>query len=330
MTRQLAQEVPDAVLEAFSLTGATTTAFDDGLVNRHWLATQGERLAVIRRYHTSRTAAAVAWEQTLVEFAGRRGWPTATPLRAASGATVVNVDGRLWAAAPYLEGNVAPPDQPAMYHIIGRLLGRFHRDISGFELDGQRPDFGKTWELDAWIAPANVGTFNALLAEFGRSYPELAALIRRQRYRNLRDLSRLHYPDLPELPIHGDFQRNNLLWKDGQLTALLDFDFCRRDALLCDLAPLLMPFRPLEPRLAAPLLEGYQEVRQLSETEWALLPSLVRASLLWWVAYLLVGWRIEGGEPRGIVQTMTVRFPALEAAEPELFGALRHVRPASW
>jgi homoserine kinase type II len=329
MTRDLADTVPGEVLEAFGFEGASVELFPTGLYNRHWLATAGERLAVFRRYSAKRTAAAAAWEQTLVEYAGAKGWPVSAPLlRAATGATLLEHEGRLWSAGPYLEGspNVIE-DRPAQFHIIGRLLGRLHHDLEGFELTGQRPDCGKAWELDAWVTPANSGTFNELLTAFGKAHPDLASLIRRQRYRNLRDLSRLHYPDLPDMPIHGDFQRNNLLWHEGQLTGMLDFDLCRRDALACDIAPLLLPHMPLDLKLAASLLEGYQEVRPLSDGEWDLLPSLVRASLLVWVSNLLVDWRVNGGDDvTSIARTMTVRFPAFEAAEPA-FRALRRESP---
>jgi homoserine kinase type II len=322
MTRDLADTVPSDVLAAFGFSAGSAEPFEKGLVNRHWLVTMDDRLAVFRRYTAVRSRAAAAWEQTLVEYASAKGWPVSVPLREANGASLVEHEGRLWAAAPYLDGVESATDTPARYHIIGRLLGRLHHDLAGFEVEGQRPDFGKTWELDAWIAPANAGTFNELLSEFGKTYPDLAAVVRRQRYRNLRDLSRLHYPDLPDMPIHGDFQRSNLLWKDGTLSGLLDFDQARRDALACDVAPLLMPHMPLDLRLASAFLEGYQSVRPLTEEEWDLLPSLVRASLLWWVAFVLVRWRVHGGEPDSVARTMTVRFPAFEAAEPA-FRALR-------
>ena len=323
MRRDLADTVPAEVLEAFGFGGASGEQFPAGLFNTHWLATEGERLGVFRRYNTTRTPAAAAWEQTLVEFAAGKGWPVAVPLRSGNGASLHEASGRLWAAMPYLEGKASAEERPARYHILGRLLGRLHQDLGPFELTQQRPDFGKTWELDAWVAPANAGSFNEILAVFARDYPDLAALVRRQRYRSLRELSRLHYPDLPEMPVHGDFQRMNLLWTEGQLTGLLDFDLCRRDAQVCDIATLLMPHMPLDLKLAASLLEGYQEVRPLSDTEWDLLAPLARASLLNWVSHLLVGWRLQGGDVGGIARTMTVRFPAFETAEPA-FRALRN------
>lgn len=316
MAHEVPGTVPGEVVSAFGLEDAHLEPVRSGLYNRHWLAAAGGATTVLRCYHAARTSAAVAWEQSLVEHAATRNWPVASPLRSAAGATLVEADGALWAAMPYRGGVPGSAERPGHYHILGRLLARLHQDLASFEPESQRPGAGKTWELDAWVAPADAGTFNELLTLFGREYPDLASVIRRQRYRNLRDLSRLHYPDLPDRPIHGDFQRDNLLWEDGNLTGLLDFDLCRRDALVCDIAPLLVPHMPLDLRLAAALIEGYQAVRPLSDLEWDVLPSLVRSSLLLWVSHLLVGWRLNGLPPDGIARTMTLRFPAFESAEP--------------
>lgn len=316
MTQDASGAVPSEVLEAFGLADANVEPVRGGLYNQHWLAGLPQKTIVLRRYHVARTAGAAAWEQELVAHAASKGWPAAPPLPAATGATLVEADGARWAAMPFREGQPGAPEHPGHYHILGRLLARLHQDLASFEPEGQRPGAGKSWELDAWVAPAEAGTFNELLSRFAQEYPDLASVIRRQRYRNLRDLSRLHYPDLADRPVHGDFQRGNLLWEDGNLTGLLDFDLCRRDALVCDLAPLLVPHMPLDLRLAAALIEGYQAVRPLSDLEWDVLPSLVRSSLLLWVSHLLVEWRLNGLPPDGIARTMTLRFPAFESAEP--------------
>jgi len=315
-----ATRLPDAVQEEFGLSGGSATPLEGGRMNRHWLAEKdGERL-VVRRYHPSRGLESVRWEQALVAHVGRRGWPVAVAKAGASGSAAFVSEGAAWSAAPFLDGETGDAESVAMRTIYGRLLARLHNDMASFEGGSQRPGLGKTWELDVLVEPAGAGGFNALLAAFGREYPELAGSIRRERYRNLRELSRLHYGDLPDRPIHGDFHPWNLLFRDGQLTGVLDFDQCRMDALACDIAPLLMPFQPLEPRLAAAFFSGYESVRPLSEVEWEVLPALVRAALLWWVAHLLVRWLLDGETPAGIARTMTQRFPVFDAYEPTLRG----------
>jgi Ser/Thr protein kinase RdoA (MazF antagonist) len=203
-----------------------------------------------------------------------------------------------------------------MQHIYGRLLARLHHDLELFPAEGQRPGAGKVWELDTWVAPANSGSFNDLLAAFGREHAELELLIRRYRYRNLRELARLGYPDLPDRPIHGDFDASNMLWHDGQLAAVLDFDWCRRDALACDLAAAL-PWDQMTAGRIRALLEGYEEVRTLDEREWALLPALTRAHLLFFIAFRLVEWKLLGAERAAysIARTVRDRLPRTEGLE---------------
>jgi Ser/Thr protein kinase RdoA (MazF antagonist) len=224
----------------------------------------------------------------------------------------------------FLPGGPPSTSSIASRRIMGRLLGRLHRDLEGFEERSQRPGLGKIWELDVMVEPAGGATFNQLLAAFGREHPDLGARVRRERYRNLRELSRLHYPDLPDRPVHGDFEPWNLLFDGAELTGVLDFDQSRWDAQLCDIAPLLMPFMPLEERLLKALLEGYESVRPLSGLEWELLPALVRGALLWWVAVQLIHWRQGAGEEAilRIDRTINVRLPAFDANEAVL-GSLR-------
>jgi Ser/Thr protein kinase RdoA (MazF antagonist) len=314
------EDVPGEVLEAFGLGAATCAVMPEGAMNRHWRVIAGDRTVVLRRYGAMRSAETVRWEQRLVAHAAGKAWPTPVALPASGGQTLIEHGGRLWSLHSLLEGSPPSATSVGSRRIMGRLLGRLHRDLEGFEERAQRPGLGKVWELDVMVEPAGAGSFNSLLAMFGKEHPEIAGRVRRERYRNLRELSRLHYPDLPDRPIHGDFEPWNLLFKDGQLTGVLDFDQARRDALACDIAPLLMPFTPLAPNLARALLEGYQSVRPLSELEWELLPALVRAALLWWVAHLLVRWRLGAGEEAvaRIDRTINVRMSAFDAAEGEL------------
>lgn len=310
---------PETVLEAFGLGGAVPQFIARGNMNHHWAIGVPGKGTVVKRYNALRTAPAVVWEHALIAYAAGRGWPVAKPI-AAAGSTVFEHEGQLWSAAPYLRGEHGSETSVGMRTIYGRLLARLHRDLEAFPAEGQRPGAGKVWELDVIARAGGSESFNRLVAEFGRDYPELAARVRRERYRNLHELSRLHYPDLPDRPIHGDFEPWNLLFDAGQLTGVLDFDQARRDALACDIAPVLMPFLPLDLPLAQAFLRGYESVRQLTETEWALLPALVRASLLGWVAFLLARWRMNGEEPAGVARTMTVRFPAWDAFEAQFRG----------
>jgi len=316
MARGLTEQPPPAVLEAFGFTGASARVLEGGQVNTQWLVELQGRKAALRRLHPSRSAASVAWELEVQRFAAGRGWPAPRAAGHAQGEYILEHGGRLWTAAEFLPGKHPPEGSTAMQHIYGRLLARLHRDLAAFPLEGQRPGFGKLWELDSWVAPANAGSFNDLLAEFARDYPGLANAVRRYRYRNLRELSRLHYPDLPEHVVHGDFGAQNLLWEEAKLSAVLDFDWCRRDALACDLAA-AFPWDNMTGDGIRAFLEGYEEVRPLDEAEWLMLPALTRAHLLSFVAFRLVEWKMLGGSrpAASIERTVRDRLPRTDGLE---------------
>lgn len=316
------------VLECFGRKATAVHNAEGGLVNRTWRAETPAGPIAVRRYHLMRRSAAVAWEHELLEFAAGRAWPVPRALPTPEGITVVEYEGALWSVFPWLDGAPANDAHPGVAHISGRLLARLHRDLERFPGEGQRPGTGKVWELDIVAESAGVASFNMLVAEFSEQFAELAAGIRRQRYRTLRDLSALHYPDLPDRVVHGDFGMENLLLQDGQVTGVLDFDWCRRDALATDIATSITPFAPRDVAVTRSFLEGYQEARPLDDIEWLLLPALMRAQLVHFCAFRLVEWKLLNS-PRAVSsinRTVNERFALVDSLAQALNREMRSVR----
>ncbi len=315
------EPVPEEVLRAWGFEGAYVSEFERGLVNKHWLAERGGERLVFRRYNPARTREAIAWEQELVQHAAAAGWPAPASVPATNGATLVEHSGRLWSAADFLPGEPDLEPTLAGWFERGRLLARLHADLATFARRDQRIGFGITPELDTWLRSSRSGpTFEAALAHLAIQQPGLASLAKDRRAASLEELDRLSYYALPRTPIHGDFQRFNLLWEGEALTGVLDFDFCTLDAAVVDIAITLVPFLPLPAPAVKAVLAGYQSVRELTSAERGLLPALARAQLLWWVARLLSGWNDDPGSREtltsSLMRTLTVRLPALDAAEP--------------
>lgn len=313
---------PLEVLAGFGLAGREALALGGPGC---WVVS-GERRWLLKRRRLPGPPEGWSWEVGAREALGAMGWPTASGLVALDGAPCVVAGGDFWTCEELLPGMPRGLRSVASWRVHGRLLARLHRDLAALAPGAQRPGLGKVWELDVLTEAAGVGPFNGLLAAFEMEYGELARAIRRERYRNLRELSRLGYPDLREQPIHGDFSPGNVLWLGGELAGVVDWEFARRDAALCDFAALLMPFGPLEMRFAQALFDGYASLRPVSNQEFGLLPALVRASLLWWVTVLLVGWRLGRGGEVGIARTMRVRLPAFERFALDLGGLRPEVR----
>ena len=325
--------IPEPIAAAFELDGGPVEPIASGRVNEHWLVWRGGERCVLRRYAAGQTAPSIAWEHRLLRHFAGRGWPVAAPLASAAGDSLAAAEGALFALFPFLAGAPVEFGTPAARTLKGRLLARLHADGARFE-EGQRPGLGRAWELDALAARADGLTFNALLATFAREYPELGRGVRAARYRNLRELARLGYGDLPDAVVHCDFHNDNLFFEGGHLSALLDFDWAHRDAAAYDIAvslslDCLTPpvFDAVSPEAAGAFIAGYAGLRRLSEEEIALVPALIRAAWLSLVTFRLVQWH-EGWLPAGravasVARTVERRFPALDGGAPALIEAVR-------
>ena len=317
----MSEGVPVAVLAAFGLEGATVAQFERGLINRHWLASAGGTRTVLRRYNTMRTREAITWEQSLVAHVAEAGWPVAPALPSLSRQSLLECEGQFWSAHRFLDGasNQAPTAEE--FRLQGQLIAGLHADLMSFRERGQRPGFGCATDFDSVVRQVGTRTLPELEQALSLRELELAAEFGHRREMVLAELAAGGYSGLAEQPIHADFEDFNLLWQGGVLTGLLDFDFSRRDAAICDLAVMLVPFMPLDAARAAAVVAGYESVRPLTVQERSLICPLAKADLLRWVTFLLGTWAGEGELPAGVRRTLMVRLPAVEAIEDDWMTA---------
>ena len=99
--------------------------------------------------------------------------------------------------------------------------------------------------------------------------------------------------DLPSADCHCDLFRNNVLWNDGRVSAVIDFYFGGRDALLFDLAVCCCDWcfdfasGDFNDAKLAAMLCGYRKVRPLTSEEEAAFPDALRiAALRFWISRL--------------------------------------------
>jgi Ser/Thr protein kinase RdoA (MazF antagonist) len=176
-------------------------------------------------------------------------------------------------------------------------------------------------------------TFNELVRFFARDHHDLAREIRAQRYRTLRELTRLRYGDLPDVPIHADFASWNLLFDDGdRVTGVLDFDLAHRDTRTADIAWSIMSdcAEPpteiaLDPRAVREFVAGYASEAPLTDAELALIVPLIRAQHFVVLAWGLYDWAREPTAHvlRRIRRRIDQRPSALDARAPELEDAVK-------
>ena len=178
------------------------------------------------------------------------GLPVPLPEPGRDGLTTQQVRDDLAMLIPVVPGaHLAHPDADALY-ALGRILGEAHRLAR--ELPG-RPH------------PRNLPWMAAIVETVeGEARSVLGHALSRQASWALGEA-------LPQGLVHGDLFRDNVLFQDGQITGLIDFDHTARGPLLFDLAVVALDWVYLagggDAELAA-LANGYEAVRPLEEGEW--------------------------------------------------------------
>jgi Ser/Thr protein kinase RdoA (MazF antagonist) len=191
--------------------------------------------------------------------------------------------------------------------------------MAGFRAGEQRQGFGRMWELDYYMgSPA---PFNEMLRQFAKTHQDDAWTVRSQRYRNLRELSRLGYGELPERFGHFDFHHDNLLFSNGELRGLIDFDSCHLDARVADIATSIAldcieppAYNAIDVEAMRAFVGGYVEGATLSDQELRLIVPLVRAWIVAAAAGRIAQWLREPGDAvlAKIERTVHERMPAFE------------------
>jgi homoserine kinase type II len=214
---------------------------------------------VFLRIYEEQTAASAAGEARLLEHLAARGVITPRPLprRDDPSAFIAEHAGKPAAVFPWIEGETLCQARvtPAAAAAVGEALARVH--LAGASVEGAPPNRFGPAELERRVRSIRERELE----------PELAAVVDGLAARLERFASRT--PDGSGL-VHGDLFRDNVLWKDGSISALLDFESASRQAYGFDLMVTILAWcfgDRLDPELARAMAQGYARVRPLSRDE---------------------------------------------------------------
>jgi aminoglycoside phosphotransferase (APT) family kinase protein len=234
-----------------------------GRVNQHWLVeAQGERL-VLRRW--AAPADSVAYELRLLDALAARGWPVAP---AVAGPIVGG--GQQWSMARALPGQpraTTNPTPASEQRERGRLLATFHAELAQLGGLGQRAGWRRCEEILG--DPA----LDLLLDEHERARPEEVRILRWHLERARARAAGVPLHDRPGIVIHGDFTPWNLLFQDGKLSGILDFELAHWDHRVAEFG---LSWRGRYDDV----IYGYDEVAPLEPEEWAMLTPAWWAQLI--------------------------------------------------
>lgn len=131
--------------------------------------------------------------------------------------------------------------------------------------------------------------------------------------------------DLPRGLCHGDLFRDNVLWRENEIVALLDFESASRDVLMYDLAVTILSWcygATFDRDLVRAMIEGYESSRAISSRERKGLHAEACIAAIRFATTRITDYAMKGGENRSMkdYRRFLDRLAALEQDE-NLFGS---------
>ena len=207
----------------------------------------------------------------LMEHLAAKGLSCPTPLRDRDGNNLGELAGRPAALVTFLEGIWPRRPSPDHCRAVGAEMARMH--LAGQDFALKRVN---ALGADGW---------SSLYARFAAQADEIYEGLQATIAAELDTLLPAWPRDLPEGVIHADLFPDNVFFRAGELSGLIDFYFACNDALAYDIAIALNAWC-FETNYAynltkgRALIAGYQSVRPLSDREAECLPILARGAAL--------------------------------------------------
>lgn len=307
-----------AIGSVFGLEVVEVEALLAGSVNSNFrLGLEGGGRAFLRVYEEQGREGAAA-EAAMVEALAKAGVPTPRPLRRRDGkGALAEHAGKPVAVLPWIEGVSLCRREvtPEVTRRVGEALGRLHRAGAGL------PD-----------APESRFGLAALARRIeGIAGREMAASLRADVAMLEERLARLQEEEArlgpgPEVVIHGDVFRDNVLWAGGEIAALLDFESASRGSAGFDLVVTVLAWcfgDALDEGLARAMGAGYAAARGLGREERARLFHDAQVAALRFAITRITDFELApAGRMYRDYRRYLLRWDAIERLGPEGLGRL--------
>lgn len=296
-----------SLLADYDLRLVSWRPLEAGSVNSNFAFDTADGRRFFARIYEEQGADGAEMESILLEALHGAGVPVALPLRTKDGRRVHSAQGKPFAVYPFVEGEILCQkrvDENACEQ-VGRALATVHH--ASPEIPGLGGGRFRLEDLRVRLQRVDASGRRDLMAAADQ-------------IRQLMDRYEPRRPSgLPAGLIHGDLFRDNVLFRDGSIAALLDFESASRGVFAYDIMVTVLAWcfgDDLDERLVAALLRGYQSVRRLQPEEREALAVEGAFVCLRFATTRLTDFSLrvpEGAEPLRHYRRFLERLAALEA-----------------
>jgi len=265
-----------ALGEALSCVGIA-----EGIENSNFALTTTQGPFILTLYEKRVREEDLPYFLGLMEHLAGIGIPCPTPLPGRDGRALRRLNGRAAALFTFLPGMWPRRIQPDHCAEVGESLARLHLAGAGF--------------AEARINDLSVADWRPILEAAGEAVDDLRPGLYAEVQQSLDELEADWPKALPIGAIHADLFPDNVFFRSGHVSGIIDFYFACTDAFAYDVAVCLnawcferdLSFNATKARR---LLAGYERVREFSEAERQALPVLSRGAAMRFLVTRLFDW----------------------------------------
>ena len=222
---QIPREAKDAVSAWYIGRVINARYVRQGEVNHNFVIGTSKGKYVLRQAAHHRTSAELEFELAYLDYLSRSNFPYKIPLAipTTNGELFVAVQGRFYWLYEFLEGTFVERLNKSRLTQLARMMATYHLLIEKSHLNNGKPHsdlFNRTPVLK------EIGDYQAEILHRNRANRDDVTFVKESKIleRILRGLDESPYSNLRWYPIHGDINPQNLIWKNGMLVGLLDFE----------------------------------------------------------------------------------------------------------
>jgi Ser/Thr protein kinase RdoA (MazF antagonist) len=190
---------------------------------------------VVRVYRPWVTTARLASMHTVRQQLERGGVPCAQPISTLNGETWIRVDNRLVEVEPYVEYDNKMDSWERLEAGLP-LLGRIHTLLRPLVLNEEGRHAPAANHIEPRDVLAGVRRGTQRIRQWGASEAELQLAAASEELARLVERAERGVEGLPRQLVHGDYWDNNVLFREGRVVLVADFDFMGERARIDDLA----------------------------------------------------------------------------------------------
>ncbi len=253
----------------------------EGIENSNYILTTDEGPFILTLYEKRVNEEELPFFLGLLDHLASRCIPCPTPVRAKDGQALRKVVGKPAAIQTFLAGMWPRRVTPEHCADLGQALASLHLAGSDFEMSRKNALGVRSWR--------------PLLTECLGRADEVRDGLAEDLDCELADLETNWPKNLPTGIIHADLFPDNVFFRSGHLSGLIDFYFACNDAFAYDLAICLNAWcfekdQSFNVTKAKRLLASYRKVRDFSQDELTALPLMARGSAMRFLLTRLYDW----------------------------------------